>query len=107
MGAKSRGQHIDSIQPNQDLIYLDGPESLHTQRFIAGCKGRAMLTGHCLDGQQTDSSSLMDLKACMEIGLGILRSCCADNGDLIPPIVGNLCQLIKKLGNAAYAAGPG
>jgi hypothetical protein len=97
MRAKSRGQHIDSIQPKQDLIYLDGPESLQTRRFIAGCKGRAMLTRHCLDGQETGSSSLMDLKTCMEIGQGILRSGCADDGDLLPPIVDNLCQLIKSL----------
>jgi hypothetical protein len=70
MGAKTRGQHIDSIQSNQDLVCLDGPESLETQRFIAGCKGRAMLTGHRLDGQETGSSSLLDLEACMEIWSG-------------------------------------
>jgi hypothetical protein len=66
-----------------------------------------MLTGHRLGGQETGSLSLMDLKACMEIGQGILRSGCADDGDLLPPIVDNLCQLIKKLGNAAYATGSG
>jgi len=105
--AKQRAQPSNTMPPNQDIIFLDGLESSEIQRFIAVGKGSAMVSGPRQGENETSSSSLMNPRACMEIGQEILRSSCAGESDLLPPIVDNLCQLIKKLGNAAQVVGLG
>jgi hypothetical protein len=99
--ANARSAHNMGLLPPQnsnEVIWLDGQESLESQRFIATGNGRPSIQG---PGGKV-GSSVEDCRGCMDICYEVLRTNCGGEGDAVPPIVENLCVLIKQLGNAAY-----
>lgn len=87
-----------SLPPNhasREFVFLDVQESVETQRFIAASKGLPAIRYH------HNEASMEDPKACMEIALAILRG----DGEEVPPIVENLCKMIRQLGLAAWGVG--
>lgn len=89
-------------------IYLDGSDSISIQRFIGFAQGRPVIRGLVSrrDGSAAEAS-VEDPRACMAIAQEVLRSNFAHGHENSPPIVENMCQLIKQLGNAAWAVGLG
>lgn len=90
----------------EEAVYLDDPESMSTERFIAFGQGRPMIRGVAGRGVLVDSS-ILDPRACMDVVQEILASNFPRSQEGLPPIVENLCDMIQKLGNAAWAVGLG
>lgn len=87
-------------------VYLDDVDSLSVQRFIGFDQGRPLIRGPFIRGVAREAS-LQDTRACMEISQDILRANVSHGKEATPPIVENLCHLIKQLGDAAWAVGLG
>lgn len=104
--AMRRTQPLALTASSYEPVYLDGqgPEPLEMQRFISVGKGTPTIMGV---SNGVEASSLDDPRRCMEIAHEILVSNFRDEEDCLPPIVENLCGLIKQLGNAAWAVGLG
>jgi len=94
-----------TIGMSQDIVYIDGLDSTEVQRFIGFGQGRPMIRGVRCDGGQAIEAPLGDPRSCMEVAQEVLRSNFNTGHDLLPPIVENLCHLIKQLGGAAWAVG--
>ncbi|GKT42350.1 early growth response protein 1 [Colletotrichum spaethianum] len=105
-GVVSKAGGKQAAQYEQEKVFLDGTESNLVHRFIGFNQGRPVITGPMSRAGGTEAS-LDDPKACMEVAQEILRANFRDSGDLHPPIVENLCLLIKQLGHAAWAVGMG
>lgn len=91
-------------------IYLDGPDPMPIQRFISFGQGRAMIRG-AGRREPADESAVEDPRECMEIAQEVLKTNFRTNLDVgsetLPPMVDNLCCLIKQLGDAAWTVGLG
>ncbi|KAH9909377.1 hypothetical protein F4778DRAFT_768243 [Xylariomycetidae sp. FL2044] len=99
----TRNQNTSNL--SQEIVYVDGGESTQMQQFVSFGQGRPTLRGpRTENGQGAAEALLDDPRACMDIAQDVLR---ANFQDVLPPIVENLCQLIKQLGGAAWAAGLG
>ncbi|KAI1333412.1 hypothetical protein F5Y16DRAFT_407248 [Xylariaceae sp. FL0255] len=85
----------------QETVYLDGLETTEVQRFIGFGQGRPMIRGVSYDSGEEVESLLDDPRGSMEIAQDVLRGNFDKDRDLLPPIVENLCHLIKQLGSAA------
>ncbi|KAI1190967.1 hypothetical protein F5B17DRAFT_427058 [Nemania serpens] len=96
-----------STRVSQEVVYLDGPESTEVERFVESGQGRPTIRGVRCDDVQGLESTLEDPRACMEISQEVLRMNFKTGQDLLPPIVENLCHLLKQLGGAAWAVGLG
>ncbi|OHE99529.1 hypothetical protein CORC01_05107 [Colletotrichum orchidophilum] len=88
----------------QEKVFLDGTESNFVHRFIGFNQGRPVILGPMSVAGATEAS-LDDPKACMEVAQEVLRANFRESADFDPPIVENLCLLIKQLGHAAWAVG--
>ncbi|KAL0938789.1 C6 transcription factor [Colletotrichum truncatum] len=86
----------------QENVFLDGTESTVVHRFIGFNQGRPVILGP-MSRAGAMEASVEDPKACMEVAQEILRANFRDSTDAHPPIVENLCLLIKQLGHAAWA----
>ncbi|KAI0863352.1 hypothetical protein F4860DRAFT_83408 [Xylaria cubensis] len=101
----TRNQSTTNI--SQEVVYIDGLESTEVQRFIEFGQGRPTIRGvRCDDGQGIESA-LEDPRSCMEVAQEVLRMNFNTGQELLPPMVENLCNLIKQLGGAAWAVGLG
>lgn len=89
----------------QESVPLDGADSLSVQRFIGFEQGRPTIHGP--GAGKTAEAALSDTRACMEIAQQVLRSNVSRPKHGTPHIVDNLCALIQKLGDAAWAVGLG
>ncbi|KAK2019981.1 hypothetical protein LZ32DRAFT_4243 [Colletotrichum eremochloae] len=85
-------------------VFLDGTESNLVHCFISFNQGNPVILGPMTRAGTTEAS-LDDPKACMEVAQEILRANFRESSDLHPPIVENLCLLLKQLGHAAWAVG--
>jgi hypothetical protein len=88
-----------------EVVYLDGEDTPEAKRFIAISRGIPAI--HELSSQSQGSQEevgyarLDNPKAVMEVIIGILtRNCTAGNSGLAP-LIENLAQLVRDLGNAA------
>ncbi|KAI0430237.1 hypothetical protein F5Y09DRAFT_308240 [Xylaria sp. FL1042] len=96
------------INTSNEVVYIDGLESTEVQRFIEFGHGRPTIRGvRRDDGRQGIESGLEDPRSCMEIAQEILRNNFNTGQEVLPPMVENLCHLIKQLGDAAWAVGLG
>ncbi|OLN88491.1 Early growth response protein 1-like protein 1 [Colletotrichum chlorophyti] len=102
--AKAGGKQLMQGQFEQEKVFLDGTESNLVHRFIGFDQGRPVILGPMSRAGATEAS-LDEPKACMEVAQEVLRANFRDSGDAHPPIVENLCLLIKQLGHAAWAVG--
>ncbi|KAK1988717.1 hypothetical protein LZ30DRAFT_744861 [Colletotrichum cereale] len=103
-GVVSKASGKQPAQYEQEKVFLDGTESNLVHRFIGFNQGHPAILGPPSRAGTTEAS-LDDPKACMEVAQEILRANFRDSSDLHPPIVENLCLLIKQLGHAAWAVG--
>jgi hypothetical protein len=87
-------------------IYIDGTDTASMQSFINSGQGRPVIRGPSTR-DATAEASLQDPRACMGVAEEILRMNSARGPDSVPPMVENLCHLIKQLGQAAWAVGLG
>ncbi|KJZ79034.1 hypothetical protein HIM_01807 [Hirsutella minnesotensis 3608] len=101
----NRGRAAAVTQYGTEAIYLDGSDSIAIQRFIGFDQGRPLIKGLGQQGAVTEAS-VLNPRACMEVAQDVLRSNFA-RGQELPQIVENLCQIIRQLGNAAWAVGLG
>ena len=90
-----------------DPVWLDGVETVESQRFIAlQRKGVPGIQGPVGSSGQTPSCAFLDnIKGVMNIVVETLRANATESGETLPPMVENLSQLMKDLGNAAWAVG--
>ncbi|KAI0910545.1 hypothetical protein F4823DRAFT_589981 [Ustulina deusta] len=96
------------INTSKEVVYIDGLESAEVQRFIEFGHGRPTIRGvRCDDGRESTESALEDPRSCMEIAEEVLRMNFNTGQEVLPPMVENLCHLIKQLGGAAWAVGLG
>ncbi|QLI65328.1 Transcription factor 1 [Metarhizium brunneum] len=101
----NRRQYVAS-QIGAEPIYLDSADSIAIQRFIGFEQGRPMIKGPAIRGTATEAA-LHAPRACMEMGQDVLRVNFTQAQEGLPAMVENLIQLIKQLGNAAWAVGLG
>jgi hypothetical protein len=95
-----------TAQYGYEPIYLDGIDSPPVRRFIGLGQGRPTIRGPASQDGAAEAT-LEDPRACMEVAQEVLRANFAGTPESLPPIVENLCHLIKQLGNAAWAVGLG
>ncbi|GAP83481.1 putative C6 and C2H2 transcription factor -like protein [Rosellinia necatrix] len=94
-----------SIPISQNAVYIDDPESTEVQRFIEFGQGRPTIRHPRCDNGRIVESALEDPRSCMDIAQEILRMNFNEGQEPPPPMVENLCLLIKQLGWAACAVG--
>lgn len=94
-----------SANLSQDMVYIDSLETPEVQHFIKSGQGRPTIRGVRCDNGQNIESTLEDPRSCMEIAQEVLRMNFNTGQELLPPMVENLCHLIKQLGEAAWAVG--
>lgn len=95
-------RHHSAPNEHQERVLIDALETNQVQRYINFGQGRPSIRTR--DDQRVEC--LEDPKACMEIVEGIFRGNYT-KGELPPPIVENLCVLLKQLAGAAWAVGLG
>jgi hypothetical protein len=89
-----------------EIVYLDGEDTSETRRFIAISRGIPAIRERTpqSEGRQEEGvgyARLDDPKAVMEVVFEIFtRNCTAGNNSLAP-LIENLAQLVRDLGNAA------
>jgi hypothetical protein len=99
----------------EEFVYLDGEDSPEVKRFIAISRSVPVINalprtesrrGEGLpDSGEAGFARLDDPKAAMEVVIGIFcRNCSAGNNGLAP-LIENLAQLVRDLGNAARIVG--
>ncbi|KAI1873210.1 uncharacterized protein JN550_003463 [Neoarthrinium moseri] len=93
-------RHQATPNEHQDMVLVDTSDSNQVQRFIGFGHGRPGI--RTKDDHRIEP--LDDPRACMNIVEGIFRSNFV-KGDVPPPIVENICNLVKQLGGAAWAVG--
>ncbi|KAK1241725.1 hypothetical protein MKX07_007548 [Trichoderma sp. CBMAI-0711] len=97
-------------QYDYDPMYLDdGGDATSLRQFLSFGQGRPFIQGLAgsSSGAAPGDASVYDPRACMDIAQEILQANFRRPQDALPPLVENLCQLIKQLGNAAWAVGLG
>lgn len=108
--ARASQQQDVSSQYGYEPMYLDdGGDAAAVQHFLSFGQGRPLIQGPTGSGSGVvpGDASVYDPRACMDIAREILQANFARPQDALPPLVENLCQLIKQLGNAAWAVGLG
>ncbi|UKZ51370.1 hypothetical protein TrVGV298_005129 [Trichoderma virens] len=97
-------------QYGYEPMYLDDSgDASSIQQFLSFGQGRPLIQGPMgtSSGAAPGDASVYDPRACMDIAQEILQANFRRPQDALPPLVENLCQLIKQLGNAAWAVGLG
>lgn len=91
-------------QYQAEPIALDGSDTMPLQRFIGFGQGRPVIRGPTVRDDVAESW-IEDPRSCMDLVQQILRSNFKHEADSLPPMVENLCTLVKQLGDAAWNAG--
>jgi hypothetical protein len=85
-------------EPDSEPVWLDGEDSSDTRRFIALSQGTPMIRSFLRTGEPSGGCRLDHPKAAMDTIINIMKRSCTDC-----TLVENLGQLMKDLGNAAWA----
>ena len=89
-------------QQTEPLIALDGLESEFTKAFVDGAVGQPGLTYYSASpegGHGSMSIQLCSPHLIMDVARQVLEGNCQGSGDNLPPLVGNICNLIRELGD--------
>jgi Fungal specific transcription factor domain/Fungal Zn(2)-Cys(6) binuclear cluster domain len=100
-------QHQSNVT-DHELVWLDGEDGPDVQRFIAVGRGMPVIRDWTKDSgaeQEEKYAALSDVKAVMDITITILRQNETSDERMSPPLVKNLSQLMRDLGNAALGIG--
>ncbi|KAL6804711.1 hypothetical protein GGI42DRAFT_342126 [Trichoderma sp. SZMC 28013] len=105
----SQQQEMPSQYGYEPMYLDDGSDATTIQQFLSFGQGRPFIQGPAgsISGAAPGDASVYDPRACMDIAQEILQANFRRPQDALPPLVENLCQLIKQLGNAAWAVGLG
>lgn len=98
LGDKSQSSMMNETNMNEEIVWLDGEENNVTRRFIAMAGGVPMIRG--LGGEGGRGCRLDNPKSVMETIIRIMGRGCVV-GNVLPPLVENLGQLMRDLGSAA------
>jgi hypothetical protein len=93
---------------DDELVWLDGEDGPDVQRFIAVGRGTPVIRDWTKSSgaeQKEKYAALSDVKAVMDIIIAILRQNGKSDDKMCPPLVKNLGQLMRDLGNAALGIG--
>jgi hypothetical protein len=102
--SRNKGLSGPSQQPNtgiEEFIWLDGDDTAETRRFISISRGIPVIRGLSKNGEPTGGYRLDNPKVIMEIIISVMSK----NYLVLPPLVENLGQLMRDLGNAAWIIG--
>lgn len=99
LGTSRSNQHL-GVQ-HEEYIWLDGEETADSRRFIANARGIPMIQGW----ESNSACRLDNPKATMESIIVVMNKCCTSGSQGIPPLVENLSQLMRDLGNAFEVMG--
>jgi hypothetical protein len=89
-----------------ELVWLDGEDIANTHRFIAIQRGTPVIRQYPRVGEANAGFARLDNpKAIMEIVNNILIRNCTNSNSILSPLVENLGQLVRDLGNAARIVG--
>lgn len=103
-GVVSRANHRQQPPAHYGRIFLDDADSMALQRFISFGQGQIRVRGPVMRGG-TLEAAVDDPRACMEVAQEVLKANFMSGQEGLPPIVENLCVLLRQLGNAAGAIG--
>ena len=109
----ARRQPLSASRPqptatDDELVWLDGEDGPDVQRFIAVGRGTPVIrdwTRSSGTEQKEKHAALSDVKAVMNIIIAVLRRDGKSDDKMLPPLVKNLSQLMRDLGNAALGIG--
>lgn len=105
-GVAGGASHGQGPAAQLEAVYMDGPETGATQRFVSFGQGQPMVSGPVVRDAVTEAR-VEDPQACMGVVQDILHANFKDGTESIPPMVANLHTLTRHLGEAAWAAGLG
>jgi len=83
-------------------VWVDGEECSDIRRFVAISRGIPMIRGLSRNDGPVAGSRLDNPKATMETIIIIMGKNCSLANGVLPPLVENLRQLMRDLGNAAW-----
>lgn len=93
-------------QHSLESVHLDGPDPMPVQRFISFGQGRPVIRGAAAR-DSGDESAIEEPRGAMEVAQEVLKLNLDPASETLPPMVENLCFLIKQLGDAAWTVGLG
>ena len=86
----------------EEPIWLDGEETADTRRFVALSRGFPMIRASSRLDAEGGGCRVDNPKAVMETIIHIMAKNCSHGSSVLPPLVENLGQLMRDLGNAAW-----
>lgn len=95
-----------SSQLGQETVYLDGTISGVVTEFVHFGHGKPAIQ-EPIRSSGTREAAVEDPKGCMEVVQETLRSNFRGSPEMRPPIIENMCLVMKQLGDAAWAVGLG
>ena len=107
-GKEGSRSHFSPAVHSDELIWLDGEEGPDVGRFIALRRGIPVIcdwTRSVGAGQRDGYAALSDPRAVMDTIIAVLRRGSKIEDQMPSPLVENLSQLMRDLGNAAMAIG--
>ncbi|CRK17525.1 hypothetical protein BN1708_012083 [Verticillium longisporum] len=93
-----------SSQLGQETVYLDGTISGVVTEFVHFGHGKPVIQ-EPIRSSGTREAAVEDPKGCMEVVQETLRSNFRGSPEMRPPIIENMCLVMKQLGDAAWAVG--
>lgn len=105
--SSSSWANSEAVEANAEIVWLDGGETPAVQRFIALNRGTPVITDWNRSTEyETISVPLDDAKAVSDVCIEVLRKNMAGNetGNMLP-LVENLSQLMRDLGDAVQGIG--
>jgi hypothetical protein len=86
----------------EEPVWLDGEETANTIHFVTASRGIPMIRASSRLGEEGGGCRVDNPKAIMETIINIMGRNCSPGSNVLPPLVENLGQLMRDLGNAAW-----
>jgi hypothetical protein len=86
----------------EEPVWLDGEETADTRRFVAFSRGLPMIRASSRLDAEGGGCRVDNPKGVMETVIHIMGKNCSHGSSVLPPLVENLGQLMRDLGNAAW-----
>lgn len=102
MGSRHSNRMQDHIMSGEieEPVWLDGEETADTWRFIDVCRRIPMIRTSSRLREEGGGCRVDNPEAVMETVIHIMGKNCSHGSSVLPPLVENLAQLMRDLGNA-------